>query len=95
MIISMTGYGTSTIQSESGRSYTIEAKSVNHRYCDVHVKLPGKLSFLEHEIKKIVKSRFQRGRFDLYISIDEFGSKTKHVRFDKELAGQYLEMLRD
>ena len=95
MIKSMTGYGTSTIQSESGRSYTIEVKSVNHRYCDVHVKLPGKLSFLEHEIKKDIKNRFQRGRFDLYLSVDEFGAPTKHVKFDKALAAQYLAMLRD
>lgn len=95
MIKSMTGYGTATLQTEAGRSYTVEVKSVNHRYCDVHVKVPGKLSFLEHDCKKIVKNRFQRGRFDLYLSFDEFGKETKHISFDKDLAAQYLEKLRD
>ncbi len=95
MIKSMTGYGTATVQTEIGRSYTLEAKSVNHRYCDVHIKLPGKLSFLEHDIKKIVKSRFQRGRFDLYLSFEEFGKEAKHIDFDKNLAAQYLEKLRE
>lgn len=95
MIKSMTGYGTATVQTETGRSYTVEVKSVNHRYCDVNIKLPGKLSFLEQEIKKQVKNRFDRGRFDLYISLDEFGKETKHVSFDKDLAAQYLEKLQD
>lgn len=95
MIKSMTGYGTATVQTETGRSYTVEAKSVNHRYCDVHIKLPGKLSFLEHELKKIVKNRFHRGRFDLYLSFEEFGKETKHINFDNDLASLYLEKLRD
>lgn len=95
MIKSMTGYGTGMVQSESGGSYTVEIKSVNHRYCDVHVKLPGKLLFLEHDIKKVIKSRFERGRFDLYLSLDEFGEKVKTVTFDKDLAAKYLEMLQD
>lgn len=95
MIKSMTGYGTATVQTETGRSYTIEIKSVNHRYCDVNVKLPGKLSFLEQDIKKLVKDRFSRGRFDAYIALDEFGKETKQVTFDKDLAAQYIEKLRE
>lgn len=93
MIKSMTGYGTATVQSESGRSYTVEIKSVNHRYCDVHAKLPGKLSSLEHDIKRLVKNRFQRGRFDVYLSLDEFGRQTKQITFDNDLAAEYLEKL--
>ncbi len=95
MIKSMTGYGTATLESEAGRSYRIEIKSVNHRHCDVHVKLPGKLSFLEHEMKKVIKARFERGRFDLYLSLDEFGEKVKMITFDKDLAATYLKMLQE
>jgi uncharacterized protein (TIGR00255 family) len=95
MMKSMTGYGTANVQTEAGRSYTIEVKSVNHRYCDVNVKLPGKLSFLEHAIKKLIKQRFERGRFDVYVALDEFGEATKQVTFDKALAAQYLEKLRE
>ena len=95
MIKSMTGYGTATVQTATGKSYTVEIKSVNHRYCDVNVKLPGKLSFLEQDIKKLIKNRFDRGRFDVYISLDEFGKETRQVTFDKDLAVQYLEKLRE
>ncbi len=95
MIKSMTGYGTAAVQTESGRTYSIEVKSVNHRYCDVHVKVPGKLSFLEHELKRSVKERFQRGRFDIYLSLDEFGKTAKQISFDQGLAEDYLEQLRE
>jgi len=91
----MTGYGTATVQAETGRSYSVEIKSVNHRYCDVNVRLPGKLSFLEQDIKKLIKNRFERGRFDIYVSLDEFGKETRQVTFDKDLAAQYLEKLRE
>ncbi len=95
MLKSMTGYGTATLQTDSGRSYTIEVKSVNHRYCDVHMKLPGKLSFLEHDLKRLVKDRFQRGRFDVYLSLDEFGQASKQITFDKDLAAEYLQQLQE
>ncbi|MBD3306872.1 YicC family protein [candidate division KSB3 bacterium] len=95
MMKSMTGYGTAKGQTDAGRSYTIELKSVNHRYCDAHVKLPGKLSFLEHEIKKMIQNRFQRGRFDLYLSLDEVGNESKQITFDRDLAAQYLEKFRE
>ena len=50
MMKSMTGYGTATAQVGESKSATVEVKSVNHKYCDVHVKLPVKLSFLENDI---------------------------------------------
>ena len=95
MIKSMTGYGTATVQTEAGRSYTVEVKSVNHRYCDVHLKLPGKLSFLEHELKKVIKNRFQRGHFDVYVSMQEVAADGKKVTIDKDLAAYYLQVIRD
>lgn len=95
MIKSMTGYGTAGVQTDTGRSYSIEVKSVNHRYCDVNVKLPGKLSFLDQELKALVKKRFNRGRFDIYVGVDEFGKGSKQITFDKELAAQYLAQLQE
>ena len=93
MMKSMTGYGTATVQTASGRSYMLEVKSVNHRYCDVHVKTPGKLAFLENDLKRMVKERFERGRFDLYLSLDEFGRESRKITFDQDLAAAYLEQL--
>ena len=48
---SMTGFGKSKLEI-NGRVYNIEIKSVNHRYCDVNVRLPRSISCYENEIKK-------------------------------------------
>lgn len=45
MIKSMTGFGRCEIQIES-RKFTVELKSVNHRYLDVNIRMPKKLNFL-------------------------------------------------
>lgn len=95
MTKSMTGYGSAAVQTDTGRSYSVEVKSVNHRYCDVNLKLPNKLSFLEQDLKKQVKDRFERGRFDIYIALDEFGQEARQVTFDTTLAAQYLQKLRE
>ena len=49
---SMTGFGKSKLEI-NGRVYNIEIKSVNHRYCDVNVRLPRSISCYENEIKKV------------------------------------------
>ena len=48
---SMTGFGRAKFEND-GRMYNIEIKSVNHRYCDISVKLPRSISYLEEKIKK-------------------------------------------
>ncbi len=54
MIYSMTGFGRGEF-TENDRKMIVEMKSVNHRYCDVNVRLPRKLNFLENDIKAFVK----------------------------------------
>ena len=46
MIKSMTGFGRCEIADEK-RKFTVELKSVNHRYLDVNLKMPKKLNFFE------------------------------------------------
>ena len=50
MVRSMTGYGRG-IYSDNQRSITVEVKAVNHRYCDITVKMPRKYSFARRENK--------------------------------------------
>ena len=42
----MTGFGRSEIVNED-RKVVVEIKAVNHRYCDMNVKLPKKLNYFE------------------------------------------------
>ena len=55
MIKSMTGFGRCEIQKES-RKFTVELKSVNHRYLDVNIRMPKKLNFFETAIRYAVKA---------------------------------------
>lgn len=44
MLKSMTGFGRCEI-ADKDRKVIVEMKSVNHRYCDITIKMPKKLSF--------------------------------------------------
>jgi len=66
----MTGYGRS--EQETGlQKVLIEMKAVNHRYCDIVLKIPKKMAMFEDRIKKLVKSHVNRGRVEIYMSFDE------------------------
>ena len=59
MIKSMTGFGRCEI-CEDNRKFTVEMKSVNHRYLDVNLKMPKKLNFFEAAIRKKVSIRYNK-----------------------------------
>ena len=63
---SMTGFGKHTGSNEHFE-INIEMKTVNHRYLDFHVRMPGFLNFMELDLKKKVQSYLERGRADLSI----------------------------
>ena len=70
MVNSMMGYGRS--EQETGlQKVLIEMKAVNHRYCDIVLKIPKKMAMFEDRIKKLVKSHVNRGRVEIYMSFDE------------------------
>ena len=61
MIKSMTGFGRCEV-CEDNRKFTVEMKSVNHRYLDVNLKMPKKLNFFEAAIRSLLKEYIQRGK---------------------------------
>ncbi len=93
MIKSMTGFGRCELM-EGSRKFTVEIKSVNHRYLDVNIKMPKKLNFFESSIRNELKNHMQRGKVDLFISYEDFSESTGSVKYNKELAGEYLTYLR-
>lgn len=63
----MTGFGRAATQIE-GVAHTIEIRTVNHRYLDLKMRLPGHLAGLESAIRDRVRAALQRGRVDLVVS---------------------------
>ena len=94
MIKSMTGFGRCEVE-ESNRKVTVEMKSVNHRYLDVNIKMPKKLSFFESSIRNELKNYVQRGKIDIFISYEDFSENNVCIKYNKELAAEYLKYLRD
>ena len=51
--------------------FTVEIKSVNHRYFDVNIRMPKKLSFFEAAIRGVLKEYIQRGKVDVFIAYED------------------------
>lgn len=66
MIRSMTGYGKAE-GSIADRRYTVEVKTLNHRYLDLSVRLPHHLNFWEPAVRKRVAAFFSRGKVDVTV----------------------------
>ena len=93
MIKSMTGFGRCEV-TENNRKFTVEMKAVNHRYLDVNVKMPKKLNFFESSIRNELKNYISRGKVDLFITYEDLSENTTNVHYNKELAAEYLQYLR-
>lgn len=93
MIKSMTGFGRGKYENE-GRTYTVEIKSVNHKYSDISVKLPRFLNSIEDKIRKRISEVISRGKVDVYISFENYSSKGTNIRINRELAKEYLNELK-
>ena len=80
MIKSMTGFGRFEL-TEGTRHYTVEIKSVNHRYLDLSVKLPKKLNFFEVAVRNLLKRHIVRGKVDIYITYEDEREELLGVRY--------------
>ena len=97
MIKSMTGFGRGEV-SQDGKEFTVEIKTVNHRYSDVFIKMPRQISFLEDKVRELVGKTVSRGKIDVFVSYYNYSEDSKHVSFDESLAKAYIsavETLRD
>jgi len=92
MIKSMTGFGRGEYMDDV-RKITVEIRAVNHRYCDIFIKMPRKYSFAEEKIKALIKGRLSRGKIEVSVSVDNFGVSDADVRLDKDLASKYYNAL--
>lgn len=90
MVRSMTGFGRGTY-SESGKEFTVEIKSVNHRYIDFYIKLPRQIGFLEEKVREEVAKSLFRGKVDIFISFEDRAEDARNVTLDEPLASAYIQ----
>ncbi|TCO78972.1 YicC/YloC family endoribonuclease [Marinisporobacter balticus] len=94
MIKSMTGFGRGEAK-DLERQFTVEVKSVNHRYNDIVVRMPKRLTYLEEQLKNIVKGKIKRGRVEIYITFENIGETDAKISVNAPLAKQYVESLKN
>lgn len=93
MIKSMTGFGRAEMIDEE-KKIAVEMKSVNHRYLDINMRIPKKLSSFEGAIRGVLKQYMQRGKVDLFITYEDYTQSGVTVKYNREIAQQYLEYSR-
>ena len=92
MLSSMTGYGRCDFfLGEKGKNregYSLEVKSLNHRYLDINCRMPERFSPLELKVRDLIKKRFSRGSFNLHINSRGYGEVA--LRLNIPFARAYL-----
>lgn len=90
MIKSMTGFGRGIFQ-DSTKELLVEIKSVNHRYCDVSIKMPRQIFFLEEKVREAVAKNISRGKVDIFVSYKDYGDPLNTVLLDEMIAKGYID----
>jgi uncharacterized protein (TIGR00255 family) len=91
MIKSMTGYGKGQVTGNDAH-YSIEIKTVNHRYADITVKVPRTLMFLERDLKKWVGERLIRGKIDVFVNRESTEQAVVTPVANDALAAEYVSL---
>ena len=91
MIKSMTGFGRYETVTDEYR-IAVEIKSVNHRYCDLNIKLPKKFNEIENTLRMMMKEIAERGKVDVYVSYEDYAGKETHVHYHPQIAKEYVKV---
>ena len=94
MIKSMTGFGRAET-SDGKRNIVCEIRSVNHRYCDINVRMPRRYSFAEEKVKSAIKETVNRGKLDVSIMVENITENDVNIKLNTMVAKQYVESLRE
>ena len=94
MVKSMTGFGRSEYTDDK-RVITVEIKSVNHRYCDISVRMPRRYSFAEEKIKSTVKETVRRGKIEVSIMVENTSDDDVNIKLNTAIAKQYVDSLNE
>lgn len=94
MIKSMTGFGRGEAFGQ-GKRLAVELKAVNHRFNEIHLRLPRLLLPLEEKAKRLIQEYISRGRIDGFFSVEDYGERQPTVKVDKKLAESYYKAMEE
>jgi uncharacterized protein (TIGR00255 family) len=87
----MTGFA--QLKGQHGKTaYTFAAKSVNHRFLDLHLRLPGRSELFEQQLRKLFKEKMHRGHVELTLTLEYAGASG--ISVNQELVSGYVKAFR-
>src|SRR5580704_11768362 len=92
-IRSMTGYAQVKAHVSDELTLSLSLKSVNHRFLDLHLRMPSELDPVEMKVRRVLKERLHRGHLEVTISMERTGGAGFAV--NRELVGGYLRTFRE
>lgn len=87
-IYSMTGFARTTARVSDALGFTLTLKSVNHRFLDLHLRLPSGTDELELKMRRLLKEKIGRGHVEVTLALAR--TSTAKVQYNRTLVGAYL-----
>jgi uncharacterized protein (TIGR00255 family) len=94
MIRSMTGFGRAELD-RNGLALSAEIRTVNHKFCEVSVRLPRSLSNLENRVRLKIQETLTRGKVNMTVGWKDGREQEGELVVDRVLAGQYVKALNE
>lgn len=91
-IRSMTGFAQAKGQVNGQLNFTLSLKSVNHRYLDIHFRMPSDSDGLEMKLRRILKEKLARGHVELSLNVERGG--TDNFALNRDVVGGYVQAFR-
>src|SRR2546421_8691404 len=91
-IRSMTGFAQVRGQLNGGLSFTLSLKSVNHRFLDLHFRMPSEKDALEMKLRRLLKERMARGHVELMLNLERAAPDI--FALNRQLVGGYIQAFR-
>jgi uncharacterized protein (TIGR00255 family) len=92
-IRSMTGFAQVKGQINGKLNFSLSLKSVNHRFLDLHFRMPSESDALEMKLRRLLKEKVARGHVELTLSLDRGSSDG--FALNRELVGGYVKAFRE
>jgi uncharacterized protein (TIGR00255 family) len=88
----MTGFAQVRGQVNSHLAFSLSLKAVNHRFLDIHFRLPSDTDALEMKLRRILKEKMARGHVEVILSLDRSGSNG--IALNRPLVAGYVQAFR-
>jgi len=90
-IYSMTGFASAQSATEDGLAFTLTFKSVNHRFLDLNLRLPGDCDAVEVALRRLMKEKVRRGHVDVTLHVDRRSREAvQTIQLNRELLAAHL-----